>query len=109
MAEPPPYQFGGSNTAQTAPNTPQQLYDAQGNYVQPQTITSSQQMWLDDNGEYRCKRANGTTGTVIGAVAGGVLGNVIAGRGSRTLGTIVGALGGAVVGRMIARGQAKCQ
>jgi hypothetical protein len=49
-------------------------------------------------------RDRGNGGTVIGAIAGGLLGNEVAGRrGDRTLGTIVGAGVGAVAGRAIDR------
>ena len=51
------------------------------------------------------KKAN--QGTVIGAVTGGVLGNVVAGRGSKTEGTIIGAGVGAVAGHEIAKSKAK--
>lgn len=51
---------------------------------------------------YRCDR--GTGGTIVGAVAGGLLGNAVAGRGDRTLGTVLGAGGGALVGRSLDRG-----
>ncbi|WP_405053305.1 glycine zipper 2TM domain-containing protein [Sphingomonas sp. BE137] len=37
----------------------------------------------------------------MGAIAGGLLGNVIAGGGDRTLGTVLGAGGGALAGRAI--------
>ncbi len=47
-------------------------------------------------------------GTVIGAVAGGVLGNQLAGHGSRTLGTVLGAGGGAVVGHQIGAHSHRC-
>lgn len=50
-----------------------------------------------------CKRLNKTEGAVIGAVAGGVLGHVIAGRGNRTTGTVIGAAAGGVAGHEIAR------
>lgn len=50
-----------------------------------------------------CKRMTKTEGAVVGAVAGGILGNVVAGRGSRTTGTIVGAAAGGVAGHEIAR------
>ncbi len=50
-----------------------------------------------------CKRLNKTEGAIIGAVAGGVLGNVIAGHGHRTTGTLVGAAAGGVAGHEIAR------
>ncbi len=47
--------------------------------------------------------------TVGGAGVGGVLGNVIAGRGDKTLGTIIGAVGGAIVGNQVARSGRDCQ
>ncbi|WP_242186224.1 glycine zipper 2TM domain-containing protein [Sphingomonas sp. CARO-RG-8B-R24-01] len=46
---------------------------------------------------------SGDSGTIIGAIAGGLLGNVVAGRGDRTLGTVLGAGGGALAGRAIDR------
>ena len=52
--------------------------------------------------ENRC-RDNGTGGTVIGALAGGLLGNQVAGRGDRLLGTIIGGGAGALAGRAIDR------
>ena len=42
-------------------------------------------------------------GTVIGAIAGGLLGNIIAGRGDRLLGTVIGGAGGALAGREVAK------
>lgn len=43
------------------------------------------------------------TGTAVGAVSGGVLGNVIAGGGNKTEGTLIGAGLGAVVGHQVAK------
>jgi len=51
------------------------------------------------------KKAN--KGTVVGAVAGGVLGNVVAGNGAKTEGTLIGAGVGAVAGHQIAKKDAK--
>ena len=45
----------------------------------------------------------GTGGTILGAIAGGLLGNAVAGRGDRGVGTIVGAGAGALAGRAIDR------
>lgn len=45
-----------------------------------------------------------TTGTVIGAVAGGLLGNAVAGHGVKTEGTLLGAGVGGVVGHQVAKG-----
>ena len=47
-------------------------------------------------------------GTVIGAVAGGVIGNQLAGGGSRTLGTVLGAGGGAVIGHQVGAHSHRC-
>ncbi len=52
----------------------------------------------DGDYRYHCKRSNGTTGTIAGAVGGGVLGNVL---GGGTIGTLAGAGGGALLGRHI--------
>jgi len=49
----------------------------------------------------RCDRGDG--GTIIGAIAGGLLGNAAAGRGDRGAGTIVGAGVGALAGRALDR------
>jgi osmotically inducible lipoprotein OsmB len=50
-----------------------------------------------------CRRLNKTEGAVVGAVGGAVLGNVIAGRGSRGTGTVLGAVAGGVAGHEVAR------
>jgi uncharacterized protein YcfJ len=49
----------------------------------------------------RC--SNGSTGTIIGAIAGGLLGREVAGRGDRTVGAIIGGAAGALAGRAIDR------
>ena len=40
-------------------------------------------------------------GTIIGALAGGLLGHTVAGRGDRTLGAVLGAAGGGLAGNAI--------
>jgi len=56
-----------------------------------------------DRGYRHRARCNNDTGTVVGAIAGGLLGNGIAGRGDRLLGTVLGAGAGALAGRAIDR------
>ncbi len=51
--------------------------------------------------DQRCD--SGTTGTIIGAIAGGLLGRTIDSRGDRTLGTVLGGVGGAVAGNAIGK------
>lgn len=59
--------------------------------------------YRDQSYRYRGQRCGkGTTGLIVGAVAGGLLGRSIVGyRGDRTAGTIVGAGVGALAGRAI--------
>lgn len=54
------------------------------------------------NNRYR-RCDNGDGGTVIGAIAGGLAGHEIAGRGDKTVGAIVGGAVGAIAGRAIDR------
>lgn len=51
----------------------------------------------------RCRRDDGTTGAVVGAIAGGLIGNGVAGRGDRTAGTLLGGVLGGLAGRAIER------
>ena len=61
--------------------------------------------WVNRDGrayrDYRACRDSNAEGTVVGAVTGGALGNVIAPRGSKTLGTVIGAGIGGVIGHEI--------
>jgi hypothetical protein len=50
---------------------------------------------------HRCR--NGAGGTVLGAIAGGLLGNAVSGRGDRAAGTIIGGGVGALAGSAIGR------
>ena len=59
--------------------------------------------WRGKDGRTYCRRSNGTTGLIVGGVAGALIGNGVAGRGDKTLGTIVGGVGGALGGRAVDR------
>jgi hypothetical protein len=50
---------------------------------------------------YYCRRDDGTTGLIVGGMAGGVLGQIIAPGGYKTLGVLLGAGAGALVGRAV--------
>lgn len=58
----------------------------------------------DREGHGRCLRFNKTTGTVAGAVGGGVLGNVIVGGAG---GTLIGAAAGGLAGHELAHNRRK--
>lgn len=77
------------------------------NYGDP--IRRDTRVWRGRDGRYYCKKENGTTGLLIGAAVGGLIGNEVAGRGDRTLGAILGAAGGALLGREIDRSNSRCR
>ncbi len=84
-------------------------YDQQGRYVSPRPLGRNDHAWRGNDGRYYCRRNNGTTGLIVGGVAGGVLGNIIDGGRHRTLGTLLGAGGGALLGRSVDRGDLRCR
>lgn len=65
--------------------------------------------WKGRDGRRYCRKPNGTTGLVVGGVAGALLGRTIDTRGDRTVGTLLGGAAGAVAGREIERGGSKCK
>ena len=72
-------------------------------YQQDRGYRDYRRDYRDHRRDYRSRRCNNDAGTIIGAIAGGLLGNGIAGRGDRTLGTVLGAGAGALAGRAIDR------
>lgn len=78
-------------------------------------VGTDERVYRGTDGRYYCKRTDGTTGLIVGGLAGGVLGNVIDGGRSRVLGTLLGGALGAVGGRAIERsandrnGQVTCR
>jgi hypothetical protein len=66
-------------------------------------------VYRGSDNRYYCKRDDGTSGLIIGGLAGGILGNIIAPGGSKTIGTIVGAGAGAVAGKIIDDGEVVCR
>lgn len=65
--------------------------------------------WRDSQGRLRCKRPNGTTGLIVGAAGGALIGRAIDTRGERATGTILGAAAGALIGREVERGRYRCR
>ena len=84
-------------------------YDRNGRYREPRRLSRNDRVWRGNDGRYYCKRGNGTTGLIIGAAGGALLGREIDGGRDRTLGTILGAAGGGLLGREIDRGRARCR
>lgn len=64
-------------------------------------------VWRDSQGRLRCRRPNGTTGLIVGAAGGALVGRALDNNGSRATGTILGAAAGALVGREIDRNRTR--
>lgn len=84
-------------------------YYRDGRYYQPRRLSYNDRIYRGRDGRYYCRRSDGTTGLIIGAALGGLLGNRIAPGDSRTVGTILGAGAGALLGREIDRGEVRCR
>jgi hypothetical protein len=103
LADPPPWAPAHGRRAHEAA-----AYEGHDDDYQPRPIAVNEHIWRGDDGEYHCKRSDGTTGLVVGAAAGALVGNQLA-RGDRTLGTVLGAAGGGLIGRQIDRGSTRCR
>ena len=79
-----------------------------GSY-EPYALGRDDEIYRGRDGRYYCKRRDGTVGLVVGAGVGGLLGNLIAPRGSNTIGTLIGAGAGAAIGSEVDRGQLRCR
>jgi uncharacterized protein YcfJ len=77
-------------------------YDERGRYIEPRRVSAGE-VWQGRDGRYYCRRGNGTTGLVIGAAGGALLGREIDGGRNRATGTILGAAAGALLGREVQR------
>lgn len=84
-------------------------YYRDGSNYQPHRLTYDDRVYRGQNGNYYCRRSDGTTGLIIGGAVGGLLGNSIARGSSKTVATIIGAGAGALLGREIDRGGVNCR
>ncbi len=76
-------------------------YYRDGPTYQERVLAADDRVYRGNDGRYYCKRNDGTTGLIVGAVGGGVLGNVIDGGHSRAAGTLIGGALGAIAGKAI--------
>ncbi|RDV06128.1 glycine zipper 2TM domain-containing protein [Sphingorhabdus pulchriflava] len=84
-------------------------YYRDGRYYQQRRLTNNDRVYRGSNSRYYCRRNDGTTGLIIGAIGGGLLGRSIAPSRSKTLGAILGGTGGALIGRSIGRNGLSCR
>ena len=83
-------------------------YYRSGNYYADRRLSYNDRIYRGQNGRYYCRRSDGTTGLIVGAGIGALLGNQIDVGGSQTLRTIAGGAVGAALGQAITRGNVRC-
>ncbi len=84
-------------------------YYRDGRYYQERRLSRNDRVYRGSNGRYYCRRPDGTTGLIVGAAAGGLLGNTLANGRSSLLATLIGAGAGGLLGREIERGSVRCR
>ena len=84
-------------------------YDNYGRYREPHRIGRNDRVWRGNDGRYYCRRDNGTTGLIIGAAGGALLGRAVDTHGERATGTILGAVLGGLLGKSIDQSDARCR
>lgn len=64
-------------------------------------LSSNDRVYRGRDGRYYCRRSDGSTGLIVGGLAGGAAGALIAEGDSKPLGAIIGAIGGAAIGAAV--------
>ncbi len=76
---------------------------------EPIRVTRNTRVYRGYDDRYYCRRSDGTTGLIVGAALGGLLGNQLDRGGSNLLTTLIGGGAGALLGREIDRGGVSCR
>lgn len=78
-------------------------YERRGysNYTYGEPVYGNTPVWRGRDGNYYCRKHDGTTGVIVGAAAGALLGNSVAGNRDKTLGTVLGGAIGALLGKRV--------
>ena len=84
-------------------------YYRDGRYYRERRLARGDRIYRGRDGRYYCRRDDGTTGLIIGAGVGALLGNAIDDGRSSLLGTLIGGAAGAAIGREIDRGSVRCR
>jgi len=92
--------YGGGNYVT---NYDASRYDRDGPDYSERRLSDNDEVYRGSDGRYYCKRSDGTTGLIVGAAAGGILGNIVDGGHNRAAGTLIGGALGALAGKSIAQ------
>lgn len=72
-------------------------------------LNANDRVYVGNDGRYYCRRNDGTTGLIVGGIAGGVLGTALQPGGSGLLGALLGGAGGAALGKSIDKNNVRCR
>ncbi|WEK44964.1 MAG: hypothetical protein P0Y64_04725 [Candidatus Sphingomonas colombiensis] len=72
-------------------------------------LSNNDRVYVGQDGRYYCRRNDGTTGLIVGGIAGGALGAAIAPGGSGLLGALIGGVGGAALGKSVDKKDVRCR
>lgn len=72
-------------------------------------LSNNDRVYMGNDGRYYCRRNDGTTGLIVGGIAGGALGAAIAPGGSGLLGALIGGVAGAAGGQAIDKSNVRCK
>jgi len=95
------YRWRGGGSSEWEPSR----YYREDPRYEERRLTAEDEVYRGSDGRYYCRRSDGTTGLIIGAGAGALIGRGIDTRGERTTGTVAGGVLGALLGREIERSQ----
>jgi hypothetical protein len=84
-------------------------YYRDGQYYGETRLSRNDRIYRGGNGQYYCRRSDGTTGLIIGGAVGALFGNAIDNGRSSVLGTLIGGGAGAALGREVERGNVRCR
>src|SRR3954463_2072487 len=76
-------------------------YYRDGRYYRERRLSRNDRIYRGQNGQYYCRRSDGTTGLIVGGGAGGLFGNVLSNGRNAPLGTLPGAAAGAALGSSV--------
>lgn len=84
-------------------------YYRDGRYYRERRLSRNDRIYRGRDGRYYCRRSDGTTGLIIGAGVGALIGNSLDNGRSSLLGTLIGAGVGGAIGREVDRGDVRCR
>lgn len=76
-------------------------YYRQSPRYRERNLSYDDRVYRGRDGRYYCRRSDGSTGLIVGGLAGAAVGALIAQGDSKPLGAIIGAIGGAAVGAAV--------